>query len=208
MYALSSSLPLSHSSSPSLPLYDLLLPDWLSVRHYTNPTNTYKPTYLFYLKYIHTDARWGRVFSLMEYCALRLLLAKGIYKMVFGFCLKKPSEEGRGLQAGRLIIITAFFYLSLSFSFFSKNPLRGFSRSGATLWWNVFNIWISLRRTKDISIIMWQDVLAIVLSVLPSFKSVLFQQGVLLGAVRSICAAQPGFSAWSTIFVWNAFPRC
>jgi len=43
--------------------------------------------------------------------------------------------------------------------------------------------------------------LAIVLSVVPSFKSVRFQQGVLLDAVRTICAAQPGFSASSTIYV-------
>jgi len=43
--------------------------------------------------------------------------------------------------------------------------------------------------------------LAIVLSVVPSFTFVHFQQGVLLDAVRLKCTAQPGFSASSTINV-------
>jgi len=38
--------------------------------------------------------------------------------------------------------------------------------------------------------------LAIVLSVVPSFKSVHFQQDVVLGVARWICAAQPGYSAY------------
>jgi len=50
--------------------------------------------------------------------------------------------------------------------------------------------------------------LAIVLSVVPSFKSFHFQQDVLLDAVRLMCAAQPGFSASSTTHVCKALPRC
>jgi len=50
--------------------------------------------------------------------------------------------------------------------------------------------------------------LAIVLSVMLSFKSVRFQQGVLLEAVRLVCAAQPGFCASSTIYVYKALSRC
>ena len=43
--------------------------------------------------------------------------------------------------------------------------------------------------------------LATALSVVPSFESVYFQQDDLLDAMRLICAAQPGFSASSTICV-------
>ena len=50
--------------------------------------------------------------------------------------------------------------------------------------------------------------LAVVLSVVPSFKSFHFQQDVLLNAVRLMCAAQPGFSASSTTHVCKALPRC
>jgi len=48
--------------------------------------------------------------------------------------------------------------------------------------------------------------LAIVLPVVPSFKSVLVQQGVLLDTVRSMCAAQPGFSAPRSIYVLKTLP--
>ena len=43
--------------------------------------------------------------------------------------------------------------------------------------------------------------LTIVLSVVPSFESVRFWKDDLLDAVRLMCAAQPGFSASSTIYV-------
>jgi len=43
--------------------------------------------------------------------------------------------------------------------------------------------------------------LTIVLSVVPSFESVRFWKDDLFDAVRLVCAAQPGFSASSTINV-------
>jgi len=52
--------------------------------------------------------------------------------------------------------------------------------------------------------------LAIVLPLVPSFKSVCrgFQQGVLLDKVRLMCATQPGFPASSTIYVRKVLLRC